>query len=46
MAPKRSTRSTPATETTTTTSITNAQLKTLINQGIAAALAARDADRS
>ncbi|GJR07683.1 putative reverse transcriptase domain-containing protein [Tanacetum coccineum] len=46
MAPKRTTRSTPATETTKTTSVTNAQLKELINQGFAAALAARNADRS
>nr|GEY50422.1 hypothetical protein [Tanacetum cinerariifolium] len=47
MEPKRTTRSTPATTTTTTTtSVTNAQLKALINQGIANALAARDADRS
>ncbi|GJW58556.1 hypothetical protein Tco_0105287 [Tanacetum coccineum] len=46
MAPKRTTRSTPATKTTTTTSVTNAQLKTLIDQGVAAALVARDADRS
>ncbi|GJX02144.1 hypothetical protein Tco_0186057 [Tanacetum coccineum] len=37
MAPKRATRSTTVTETTTTT-ITNAQLKALINQGVAAAL--------
>ncbi|GJT68406.1 putative reverse transcriptase domain-containing protein, partial [Tanacetum coccineum] len=36
----------PATETTTTTSVTNAQLKALIDQGVVAALAARDADRS
>nr|GEW03880.1 putative reverse transcriptase domain-containing protein [Tanacetum cinerariifolium] len=40
-------RSTPATtKTTTTTSMTNAQLKALIDQGIANALAARDANRS
>ncbi|GJU14514.1 putative reverse transcriptase domain-containing protein [Tanacetum coccineum] len=45
MAPKTATRSTPAT-TTTTTSVTNAQLKALIDQGVADALAARDADRS
>nr|GEU32561.1 hypothetical protein [Tanacetum cinerariifolium] len=46
MAPtKRTTRASPAT-TTTTTPITNAQLKALIDQGIADALAARDADRS
>ncbi|GKE33344.1 RNA-directed DNA polymerase, eukaryota [Tanacetum coccineum] len=42
---KRTTRSTPAT-TTTTPPVTNAQLKALIDQGIADALAARDADRS
>ncbi|GKD94956.1 hypothetical protein Tco_1374793 [Tanacetum coccineum] len=46
MAPKRTTRSTPATTTLTTTSITNAQLKAMIDQGVTAALAARDADRS
>ncbi|GJU59107.1 putative reverse transcriptase domain-containing protein [Tanacetum coccineum] len=45
MAPKRATRSIPAT-TTTTTSVTNAQLKALIDQGVADALATRDADRS
>ncbi|GJW38506.1 hypothetical protein Tco_0064351 [Tanacetum coccineum] len=45
MAPKRATRSTPAT-TTTTTSVTNAQLKALIDQGVADALAACDADIS
>ncbi|GJY10892.1 hypothetical protein Tco_0379077 [Tanacetum coccineum] len=45
MAPKRARRSTPAT-TTTTTSVTNAQLKALIDQGVADALAARDTDRS
>nr|GEX20413.1 hypothetical protein [Tanacetum cinerariifolium] len=44
---KRTIRSTPATTTTTTTtSVTDAQLKALIDQGIANALAARDADRS
>ncbi|GJW35799.1 reverse transcriptase domain-containing protein [Tanacetum coccineum] len=42
---KRTTRSTPATPTTTT-SVTNEQLRALINQGVADALAARDADRS
>ncbi|GKD65951.1 hypothetical protein Tco_1308059 [Tanacetum coccineum] len=46
IAPKRTTRSTPATTTNPTTSMTNAQLKALIDQGIANALAARDADRS
>ncbi|GJW59989.1 putative reverse transcriptase domain-containing protein [Tanacetum coccineum] len=45
MAPKRAIRSTPAT-TTTTTSVTNDQLKSLINQGVADALAAYDAERS
>ncbi|GJV43660.1 reverse transcriptase domain-containing protein [Tanacetum coccineum] len=45
MAPKRSTRSTPIT-TTTTTSVTDAQLKEMIDQGVTAALAARDADRN
>ncbi|GKD88375.1 reverse transcriptase domain-containing protein [Tanacetum coccineum] len=46
MAPKkRTTRATPAT-TTTTPPVTNAQLKALIDQGVADALAARDADRS
>ncbi|GKB22498.1 reverse transcriptase domain-containing protein [Tanacetum coccineum] len=45
MATRRATRSTPTT-TTTTTSITNAQLKALIDQGVANVLPARDADRS
>nr|GEV08437.1 reverse transcriptase domain-containing protein [Tanacetum cinerariifolium]GEX92470.1 reverse transcriptase domain-containing protein [Tanacetum cinerariifolium] len=46
-AQKRTTRSTPATTTTTTTThVTNAQLKALIDQGVADALATRDADRS
>ncbi|GKA16943.1 putative reverse transcriptase domain-containing protein [Tanacetum coccineum] len=45
MTPKRTTRSTPATTTTPTTYVTDEQLKRLINQGIANALAARDADR-
>nr|GEU43866.1 hypothetical protein [Tanacetum cinerariifolium] len=46
MAPtKRTTRASPAT-TTTTTPVINAQLKALIDQGIANALVARDADRS
>nr|GFA20847.1 hypothetical protein [Tanacetum cinerariifolium] len=45
-APKSTTRRTPAiTKTTTTTLVTNAQLKALINQGVAEALAARGADR-
>nr|GEV14371.1 hypothetical protein [Tanacetum cinerariifolium] len=46
MVPKRTTRSSPATTTTTTTSVIDAQLKALIDQGVARALAARDADRS
>nr|GEZ25919.1 reverse transcriptase domain-containing protein [Tanacetum cinerariifolium] len=47
MAPKkRTTRASPATTTTTTTPVTDAQLKALIDQGLADALAARDADRS
>nr|GEY06358.1 hypothetical protein [Tanacetum cinerariifolium] len=47
MAPKRrTTRATPATITTPTTTITNTQLQALIDRGIAAALAERDADRS
>ncbi|GJU03331.1 hypothetical protein Tco_1113669 [Tanacetum coccineum] len=46
MAQKRTTRSTPATTTTPTTSVTDEQLKRLIDQGVADALAARDADRS
>ncbi|GJZ11711.1 hypothetical protein Tco_0546470 [Tanacetum coccineum] len=46
MAPKRTTRSSPTTTTTTTTTVTDAQVKALIDQGIADALAARDADRS
>nr|GEW01372.1 putative reverse transcriptase domain-containing protein [Tanacetum cinerariifolium] len=43
---KRTTRATPATITTPTTTVTNAQLHALIDQGIAAALAERDANRS
>ncbi|GJS84555.1 hypothetical protein Tco_0751096 [Tanacetum coccineum] len=46
MAPKRTTKSTPATTTTPTTSVTDEQLKALIDQCIADALATRDADRS
>ncbi|GJW65278.1 putative reverse transcriptase domain-containing protein [Tanacetum coccineum] len=46
IAPKRTTRSTPATTTTTTTLVTDAQLKALINQGVADELAVRDADKS
>ncbi|GJU54952.1 putative reverse transcriptase domain-containing protein [Tanacetum coccineum] len=46
MAPKRATRSNLAPETTNTTSVTNAQLQAMINQGVTAVLAARDADRN
>ncbi|GJY76488.1 reverse transcriptase domain-containing protein [Tanacetum coccineum] len=47
MAPKkRTTRASPATTTTTTTPVTNAQLKALIDQRVADALAARDANKS
>nr|GEY68995.1 retrotransposon protein, putative, Ty3-gypsy subclass [Tanacetum cinerariifolium] len=45
MAPKRTTRSTPVI-TTPTTSLTNAQLQAMIDQGVTAALAARDANRN
>ncbi|GJV03428.1 hypothetical protein Tco_1336997 [Tanacetum coccineum] len=46
MPPRRTTRTTPATTTTPTTTVTNAQLQALIDQGVAAALAERDASRS
>ncbi|GJT02778.1 putative reverse transcriptase domain-containing protein [Tanacetum coccineum] len=46
MAPKRATKSTPAATTTTTTTVTSAQLQAMIDQGVTAALAARDAIRS
>ncbi|GJU11406.1 putative reverse transcriptase domain-containing protein [Tanacetum coccineum] len=47
MAPKRTMRARPALETTTTTtSVTNAQLQAMIDQGVTAALAARDATRN
>nr|GEW31231.1 hypothetical protein [Tanacetum cinerariifolium] len=47
MAPKkRTTRALPAIITTTNTPVTNAQLKALIDQGVADALAAPDADKS
>nr|GEZ67732.1 hypothetical protein [Tanacetum cinerariifolium] len=45
-AQKRTTRSSLATTTTTTTSVTDAQLKALNDQGVANALATRDADRN
>nr|GFC18216.1 hypothetical protein [Tanacetum cinerariifolium] len=46
MAPRRTTRSTANQETINATIVTNAQLQTMINQGVTAALAARDALRS
>ncbi|GKA54679.1 putative reverse transcriptase domain-containing protein [Tanacetum coccineum] len=46
MTPKRATRSNIAQETTNTTSVTNAQLQAMINQGVTAALAARNANRN
>ncbi|GJR34501.1 putative reverse transcriptase domain-containing protein [Tanacetum coccineum] len=51
MAPKRATRSTPVTTTpaptaTTTTTVTSAQLQAMIDQGVSAVLAARDATRN
>ncbi|GKE52908.1 hypothetical protein Tco_1488064, partial [Tanacetum coccineum] len=46
MAPKQTTRLNTAPETTNTTSVTNAQLQAMIDQGVTAALAARDANRS
>ncbi|GKG03550.1 hypothetical protein Tco_0311186 [Tanacetum coccineum] len=53
MAPKRrSTRLNPSatptsvTDTHTTTSVTNAQIQAMINEGVTAALAARDATRN
>nr|GEZ04316.1 hypothetical protein [Tanacetum cinerariifolium] len=46
MAPKRTTRSTTDQETINTTSVTNAQLHAMIDQGVTASLAARDALRS
>ncbi|GKF28704.1 hypothetical protein Tco_0095046 [Tanacetum coccineum] len=45
MGPKRTTRANPI-DTTATTSVTNAQLQAMIDQGVTAALAARDAIRS
>nr|GEW65797.1 hypothetical protein [Tanacetum cinerariifolium] len=49
MEPKQTTRSTPVITTPTsetTTLVTNAQLQAMIDQGITAALAARDANRN
>nr|GFC29384.1 hypothetical protein [Tanacetum cinerariifolium] len=46
MAPRRTTRSTTDQETVNVTTVTNAQLQTMIDQGVTAALAARDAVRS
>ncbi|GJS97390.1 putative reverse transcriptase domain-containing protein [Tanacetum coccineum] len=53
MAPKRRTTRlnlsatpTPITDTHTTTSVTNAQIQEMINEGVTAALAVRDATRN
>ncbi|GJZ51635.1 putative reverse transcriptase domain-containing protein [Tanacetum coccineum] len=46
MTPKRATRSNTAPETTNATFVTNAQLQEMIDQGVTASLAARDADRN
>ncbi|GKE71842.1 hypothetical protein Tco_1529914, partial [Tanacetum coccineum] len=46
MTPKRAIRSNTALETTNTTFVTNAQLQGMIDQGVTADLAARDADRN
>nr|GFC93318.1 reverse transcriptase domain-containing protein [Tanacetum cinerariifolium] len=46
MAPRRTTRSTADQETINATTVTNAQLQTMIDQGVTATLAARDAIRS
>ncbi|GJU41337.1 putative reverse transcriptase domain-containing protein [Tanacetum coccineum] len=46
MAPKRATRSNTAPEIATTTTVTNAQLQAMIDKGVTAALATRDANRS
>nr|GFA67563.1 hypothetical protein [Tanacetum cinerariifolium] len=45
MAPRRTTRSTADQETINATTVTNAQLQAMIDQGVTAALAARDALR-
>nr|GFA92494.1 hypothetical protein [Tanacetum cinerariifolium] len=46
MAPRRTTRSTADQETINATAVTNAQLQAMIDQGVTAALVARDALRS
>ncbi|GJW79136.1 reverse transcriptase domain-containing protein [Tanacetum coccineum] len=46
MVTKETTRSTPGTENLTTTTVTNAQLQAMIDQGVTAALVARDANRN
>nr|GEZ29075.1 hypothetical protein [Tanacetum cinerariifolium] len=46
MAPRRTTRLTADQETVNATKVTNAQLQAMIDQGVTAALAARDALRS
>ncbi|GJU39682.1 putative reverse transcriptase domain-containing protein [Tanacetum coccineum] len=43
---RRTTRSTPVTDAPTTTFVTNAQLQAMIDQGVTAALAARDATQN
>nr|GEV35690.1 proton-dependent oligopeptide transporter family [Tanacetum cinerariifolium] len=45
IAPRRTTRSTADQETVNATTVTNAQLQTMIDQGVTVALAARDALR-
>nr|GFD12621.1 hypothetical protein [Tanacetum cinerariifolium] len=45
MAPRRTTRSTADQETVNATTVTNAQLQIMIDQGVTATLAARDALR-
>nr|GEZ08826.1 hypothetical protein [Tanacetum cinerariifolium] len=46
MEPKRTTRANPVTTTTTATSVIDAQIEALIEQGVAKALTARDADKN
>nr|GFC62174.1 hypothetical protein [Tanacetum cinerariifolium] len=46
MAPRRTTRSTADQETVNATTVTNAQSHAMIDQGVTASLAARDALRS
>ncbi|GJX01548.1 hypothetical protein Tco_0185461 [Tanacetum coccineum] len=46
MDTNRATRSTPVTENPTTTTVTNAQFQAMIDQGVTAALTARDANKN